>query len=146
VRPAPPVAILVAAKPTRERSTMERGKLDLQPTDDGYILIRTTADGLTQSMLLSNLEVMELAQSATSLRAGILARLQPSGTGAIMVVTAVLEKFRADMDSLEESVLLEMRTPNGGQIIYTIVPTTARLIAQELERVVNEMETKSLPQ
>jgi hypothetical protein len=125
---------------------MERGKLDIQPTDDGYVLLRTTADGITQSMSLSNLEVMELAQSATSLQAGVLARLQPSGTGAAAVVTAILEKFRVTTDSLEESVLLEVRSPNGSQVIYTIVPMTARLIAQELARIVDEMETGSLPQ
>jgi hypothetical protein len=125
---------------------MEQGKIDIQPTDDGYLLIRTTPDGSTQKMPLSNLEVMTLAQSAMSLQAGVLARLQPAGTGATAVVTAILEKFRVDTDSLEESVLLETRTPNGGQVIYTIVPTTARLLAQELNRILNEMGTKPLPQ
>ncbi len=123
---------------------MEQGTLDIKPTDDGYILSRTTSDGV-QSMPLSNMEVMTLAQSAVSLQAGVLARLQPSGTGATAVITATLEKFRVTTDSLEESVLLEMRTPNGGQVIYTIVPTIAQMLAQELVSTVSGMGQNRLP-
>jgi hypothetical protein len=94
---------------------------------------------------LSNMEVMTLAQSAVSLQAGVLARLQPGGTGATAVITATLEKFRVTTDSLEESVLLEMRTPNGGQVIYTIVPTTAQMLAQELVSTVSGMGQNRLP-
>lgn len=125
---------------------MERGKLDIRPADDGYVLLRTSSDGTTQAMPLSNLEVMELAQSATSLQADVVARLQPSGIGAKAVVTAILDKFRVDTDSLEEDVLLEMYTLNGGQTIYTIVPTTARLLAQELVRTLDGMGKKTVPQ
>ena len=140
------IAILEAAKQSRERKIMERGTLDIRPTDDGYVLLRTTSDGATQAMPLSNLEVMELAQSATSLRADVVARLQPSGMGAKAVVTAILDTFRVDTDSLEEDVLLEMHTPNGGLTIYTIVPTTARLLSQKLVRTLDGMGKKIVPQ
>jgi hypothetical protein len=76
---------------------MERGTLDIRPTDDGYVLLRTTSDGATQAMPLSNLEVMELAQSATSLQTDVVARLQPSGIGAKAVVAVFLDTVRRRM-------------------------------------------------
>jgi hypothetical protein len=48
-------------------------------------------------MPLSNLEVMELAQSATSLQTDVVARLQPSGIGAKAVVAVFLDTVRRRM-------------------------------------------------
>ena len=108
------------------------GQMRLDPTDEGYLLTRTMPDGTATTMPLSNAEVLTLAQSAVSLRATVMSSIQPKGTGATAIVAAPLGQFRVEWDSLGESILLEMLTPAGGQVIYSVEPMTARLLAERL--------------
>lgn len=103
--------------------------LAIEETPEGYVLKRGTA-----FMPLSVLELMNLLQSAESLRARAMARLQPSGSGAEAVVSTIVAGASSQIDFLGENVLLALRAPNGGQTIYSIEPEKAVVIADELYR------------
>lgn len=118
---------------------MSDATISIAETPEGYLLTRSAPDGSKIDMPLTIRHVLELAQSAISLRTGAAKRLQPRGMGAEALVSAPLEYSRVEIDSLRENLLVEMRTPQGGQVIYSVPPNLARQLVDQLVVRMNEV-------
>jgi hypothetical protein len=96
--------------------------LALDPEDDQFLLRRTGPDGRTKSLVLSNEDVLSLAQSAQLLRERILSKRNPAGGEYSAVYATPVVQIGLAPDALGENVLLTLITPSGAQVTFELPP------------------------
>jgi hypothetical protein len=106
--------------------------LTLDPSDDGFVLHRTTSDGKTESLFLSDIDVLSLAQSAPVFRERILAKRNPTGGGVSAVYSTPVVQVGLAPSALGENVLLTMVAPSGAQVSFELPPNIVQILIDRL--------------
>jgi hypothetical protein len=96
--------------------------LTLDPSGDNFILRRTTANGRTVGMTLSDGDVLTLAQSAPVFRDRILSKRNPAGGEYSAVYATPVVQIGLAPDALRENVLLTLVAPSGAQVTFELPP------------------------
>jgi hypothetical protein len=96
--------------------------LTLAPSGDNFILRRTTANGRTVGMTLSDDDVLTLAQSAPAFRDRILSKRTPAGGKYSAVYATPVVQIGLAPDALGENILLTLVAPSGAQVTFGLPP------------------------
>lgn len=112
--------------------TKNSSSLSLDPSGDGFILRRTTGDGKTESLSLSDIDVLSLAQSAPVFRERILAKRNPAGGSVAATYATPVVQVGLAPSSLGENVILTMVAPSGAQVSFEIPPNVVEILVNRL--------------
>src|ERR1700730_3709137 len=107
---------------------MPDATLLLELHGDDFLLSRTEADGKRSEMVLSEADVIKLAQSAQQLTQAILARRSRPGADAI-VLTPVAQ-IALNVDHHKTEIQLLMIDPHGARIGFLLSPDIARRLVE----------------
>jgi hypothetical protein len=134
--PRPPFAILIGANQTQEGANLKMPKrnpgLTLDSKGNDFIMRRTTANGRTAGITLSDDDVLTLAQSAPLLRNRILSKRTPGGGSVSAVFVTPVVQIHLTVDVLEENILLTMIDRSGAQTAFSLPDDIARHIAERI--------------
>lgn len=112
-------------------------ELELIHQNNDFILRRTTATGTSQ-FVLSEDDVLTLAQSAEELRQLIVAKHTPSGLEGRPVVATPAPEATLNYDALHGEILLALIQPNGRRHPFALPLKTAKALHEALPRWIAE--------
>jgi hypothetical protein len=117
---------------------MPQGELDLQERGDDFALIRTDSEGHRSEMLLAELDVISLAQSAQLMMDRIVARRSRPGADARPMTPIVQIVLNTDLH--KTAIHLLMIASNGMKVGFELPPEVARPLAERLPVRLAEIE------
>ena len=107
--------------------------VEIDENGAGFVIRQRNENGLVVSELkLTGADVLVIAQSAQTLKARILERLQPPGGMHGAVFSTPVEGMNLSETSLADALLLTLRAPNGAETTYTLEPELAAQLAERL--------------
>jgi hypothetical protein len=112
--------------------------LALEERGSAFVLVRTEADGSTTEMVLSETNIITLAQSAQRIRDAILARQSSSEATAVALTPVVQVALNTDLHRSE--IHLMMIAPSGAQIGFLLPLEVAKPLAERLPVRIAEIE------
>ena len=111
---------------------LNQSNLALDPSGDDFVLRRTNPSGKIESLLLSDADVLRLAQSAPLFRERILAKHNPTGAGAVAIYATPVVQVGLAPSSLGENVILTMVAPSGAQVSFDLPPNIVEILMNRL--------------
>jgi hypothetical protein len=116
---------------------MSQSELELIQQGEEFILRRTTEMG-TSRFILSEDDVLTLAQSAEELRQHIVAKHTPVGAQGHPVVATPAPQAALNYDALHGDILLDLIQPNGRKHHFALPLGTAKALHERLGRWIAE--------
>jgi hypothetical protein len=106
--------------------------LTLDPQGNDFVLRRTTPDGKTRSLVLSDDDVLSLAQSAPLFRGRILSKRNPEGGTLSAVYATPVVQIGLAPDALGENILLTLIAPSDAEVTFELPPHIVGHLVQRL--------------
>jgi hypothetical protein len=107
-------------------------QISLDEAGDNSSLTRIDPDGARESIILSPLNVMTIAQSAELFRSRRLSRSVPQGAGYSPVFATPAAQIGIHKDALLENILLTLVAPNGASVTYELSPYLANQLSTSI--------------
>jgi len=104
--------------------------LQIEPSGDNFVLQRTDSDGHVTQIVLSEDNVLTLAQSTQPLTDRILARRSRSRTAAVKVTEVA--RIRLSTDIHEAEVFFGLVDRHGAEMIFSLSPDFAQQLIDHL--------------
>ncbi len=111
---------------------LTESRLSLDPAGDDFVLRRIAADGTTTMILLSETDILTLAQSVPALQQQVLSRHVPKGDSHSPVAVTEVVQVALHDESLGESILLTMMSQGGSRATFALPQQIADLLVQRL--------------
>ena len=113
--------------------------VSLERDGKNFVLFRTDGAGNKHGIILSDGEVLMLAQSAQSLR--VLAKRTPPGRARPPVVVIPVAMVELNCDARKTKLHLRMNSPKGAQSDwFSLPPSVARSLLDGLPKWLSKME------
>jgi hypothetical protein len=121
-----------------------RKPLTIDEEDGSFVLRHQAVDGKESKLVLAEQDVINLGASALGLTKAVLSRRIPKSEGVNAMFAAPVAQFSVGPDSLGEDILLTLVTPNGIQTSFAISPSTGRLLREQLDKSIADIESSGL--
>jgi hypothetical protein len=117
---------------------MDESVLSLDPKGDNYLLTHIDETGKKSEMILSDYDILKLAQSSRSLQGSILAKLNRTGVSAGVYMPVARVSLGTDIHVHE--ILLSMVDSNGAEQRFCLSLEVAKPLAERLPARVAQLE------
>jgi hypothetical protein len=107
-------------------------ELTLDPDGEEFLLRKTFSDQTSQTMRLSEADVLKLAQSAQRLEAHILSKKSRPEAGVQMSNVTPVAQIRLNNDLHSAEILLGLIDGQGAEITFSLAPEVAQSLADRL--------------
>jgi len=121
---------------------MGQATFSLNPSGDGFILVKTESDGTKTTMPLTGKDVLTLAASAIHLQQTILSQYDPKGGDILATVATDVAQIAVNQEALGENILMTLIAPAGSQATFAIPRHIARQLSDRLPIHLAQMEAK----
>jgi hypothetical protein len=103
-------------------------RISLTRDGDSFVLHLSGGSRRSRKVILSEDNVLQFAQSAPGYRQEIMARRHPGAVFATPVSAVA-----AEWDALGENILMVVRFPANGSVIYEVHPDSSRKLAVRIQ-------------
>jgi hypothetical protein len=122
---------------------MPETRLSLDQDGDQYRLVRRNEDGSETEMLLSETDVMSLAQSAALLVRTVVSKRNQESPGLNAALISEARNIGLNSDHHKSELHLEIIPANGPKMIFAFQMPLARSLAARLPTYLDELDLAS---
>jgi hypothetical protein len=120
--------------------------ISLEPHGNSFLLSGDAPNGSKSEIVLSETDIMMLAQSAQRWTQHILEQRSKPEAGLSALASTPVAQIRLNTDVHGSEILLSLIDGNGAEVTFALAPEVARPLAERLPIRLAEIETKKTRQ